>query len=231
MIKKARFILTFISVVLITTIVLLQMNNKAFASEGISFDKFNFPDAKFREIIQDIYPAYTKDGILTLDEISKILSLDVSESEITDLTGIEYFVNLKYLNASVNNLTKLDLSKNVELKTIEASNNQLLEIIELPKDIENIYINFNYNLKNFDISKYEKLKNFYGADVKLNNVDLTNLTEIIALDLSNTKLSQIDVSKNIKFEYLNVSENNLVELDLKSNINLITVNVVNNKLN
>ena len=231
MIKKARFILTFICIVLIITIVLLQMNNKVFASEGISFDKFNFLDAKFREAIQDVYPAYTKDGILTSDEISKILSLDVSESGITNLTGIEYFVNLKYLNVSVNNLTELDLSKNIQLKTIEASNNQLLESIELPKDIENIYINFNYNLKGFDISKYEKLKNFYGADVRLENVDLTNLTEIIALDLSNTNLSQIDVSKNIKLEYLNVSENNLVELDLRNNINLITVDVVNNKLN
>ena len=229
--KKAKFILTTISIFLLLMVLQIQMPKDVFASEGVSFDKFNFPDAKFREAIQMAYPSYTKDGVLYLDEISKIISLDVSESGITDLTGIENFISLEYLNISVNNLKKLDLSKNVMLNTIEASNNQLLESIELPKDIENIYINFNYSLKDFDISKYEKIKNFYGADVKLNNVDLTNLSELIALDLSNTNLSQIDVSKNLKLEYLNVSENNLIELDLRTNINLITVDVVNNKLN
>ena len=229
--KKAKFILTGICIFLLLIVLQTQIPNAVFASEGVSFDKFNFPDAKFREAIQMAYPNYTKDGVLSLDEISKITSLDVSESGITDLTGIEHFISLEYLNVSVNNLKKLDLSKNTLLNTIEASNNQLLESIELPKDIENIYINFNYSLKDFDISKFEKLKNFYGADVKLNNVDLTNLLELIALDLSNTNLSQIDVSKNLKLEYLNVSENNLIELDLRTNINLITVDVVNNKLN
>ena len=228
--KKAKFILTTISIFLLLIVLQIQMPNAVFASEEVSFDKFNFPDANFREAIQMAYPNYTKDGVLSLDEISKIVSLDVSESGITDLTGIEHFTSLKYLNVSVNNLKKLDLSKNVLLNTIEASNNQLLESIELPKDIENIYLNFNYNLKNFDISNFEKLKNFYGADVKLNNVDLTNSGELIALDLSNTNLSQIDVSKNLKLEYLNVSENNLVELDLKNNINLLTVDATNNKL-
>lgn len=229
MIKKAKFILTTISIFLL--LMILQMPKTVFASEGVSFNKFNFPDAKFREAIEMAYPNYTKDGILSLDEISKIISLDVSENGITDLTGIEHFISLKYLNVSVNNLKKLDLSKNVLLNTIEASNNQLLESIELPKNIENIYINFNYNLKGFNISIFEKLKNFYGADVKLDNVDLTNLTNLIALDVSNTNLNQIDVSKNIKLEYLNVSENNLVELNIRNNINLVTVDAVNNKLN
>lgn len=228
--KKAKFILTTICIFVLLMLLQIQMPNTVFASEGVSFDKFNFPDAKFREAIQMAYPNYTKDGVLSLDEIFKIVSLDVSESGITDLIGIEHFTSLEYLNVSVNNLKKLDLSKNISLDTIEASNNQLLESIELPKDIENIYINFNYNLKNFDISKFEKLKNFYGADVKLNNVDLTNLAELIALDLSNTNLSKIDVSKNLKLEYLNVSENNLVELDLRNNIKLNTVDATNNKL-
>lgn len=229
--KKAKLILTGICMFLLIMLLQIQIPNGVFANEGVSFDEFNFPDAKLREAIHIAYPNYTKDNYLSLDEISKIISLDVSESGITDLTGIEHFISLEYLNISVNNLAKLDLSKNILLDTIEASNNQLLESIELPKDIENIYINFNYSLKGVDISKYENLKNFYGADVKLDNIDLTNSAELIALDLSNTNLSQIDVSKNIKLEYLNVSENNLVELDLRSNTNLITVDATNNKIN
>ena len=110
--KKAKFILTTISIFLLLMVLQIQITKDVFASEGVSFDKFNFPDAKFREAIQMTYPSYTKDGVLSLDEISKIISLDVSESGITDLTGIEHFISLEYLNISVNNLKKLDLSKN-----------------------------------------------------------------------------------------------------------------------
>ena len=90
--KKAKFILTIICMFLL--IAILQMPNEVFASGNVSFDEFNFPDANFREAIQVAYPEYTKDGQLTLEEISKIISLDVSESGITNLTGIEHYCTI-----------------------------------------------------------------------------------------------------------------------------------------
>lgn len=226
--KKAKFILSSLCVLLM--LMFIQMPKLVSASTGLEFNEFNFPDANFRKAIKQSFPEYTKDNFLTTEEISNIYSLDVSTEGIKSLKGIEYFINLKYLNISVNNIEELDLSKNENLKSLEASNNQLLKKIILPKNIENVYINFNSKLQNFDISNYEKLKTFYAADVNLGSVELISLKDLVALDLSNTNLKEIDVSQNLKLEYLNISDNSLTKLDVRNNSNLITLTVINNNL-
>lgn len=226
--KKAKFILSSLCVLLM--LMFIQMPKLVSASTGLEFNEFNFPDANFRKAIKQSFPEYTKDNFLTTEEISNIYSLDVSTEGIKSLKGIEYFINLKYLNISVNNIEELDLSKNENLKSLEASNNQLLKKLILPKDIENVYINFNSKLQNFDISNYEKLKIFYAADVNLGSVELISLKDLVALDLSNTNLKEIDVSQNLKLEYLNISDNSFTELDVRNNSNLITLTVINNNL-
>ena len=49
--------------------------------------------------------------------------IDVYDMEIADLTGIEYFTELKYLDCAGNHLTCLDLSRNTELAELDAENN------------------------------------------------------------------------------------------------------------
>lgn len=123
--KKAKFILSSLCVLLL--LMFIQIPNTVNASTGLEFNEFNFPDNNFRRAIKESFPEYTKDDFLTTEEISNIYSLDVSEEGIKNLKGIEYFINLKYLNISVNNIEELDLSKNENLKSLEASNNQLLK--------------------------------------------------------------------------------------------------------
>ena len=229
--KKAKFIFTIISVVLL--LIMLQVPSIVFATDanGISLDEFNFPDENFRIILKEKFSEITKDNILTNEEIQKIQALDVSENIIKDLSGIEYFTNLKYLNVSVNKINALDLSNNINLVTIDASNNQSLTSIKLPKNIVNVYLNFNYNLKTLDISEHRNIKILYAADVAINNINVSDLNNLVALDLENTGLNTIDLANNIDLEYLNLSNNNLKEINLSNNINLITLNLINNKLN
>lgn len=229
--KKAKFIFTIISVVLL--LIMLQVPSIVFATDAneISLDEFNFPDENFRIILKEKFSEITKDNILTNEEIQKIQALDVSENIIKDLSGIEYFTNLKYLNVSVNKINALDLSNNINLVTIDASNNQSLTSIKLPKNIVNVYLNFNYNLKTLDISEHRNIKILYAADVAINNINVSDLNNLVALDLENTGLNTIDLANNIDLEYLNLSNNNLKEINLSNNINLITLNLINNKLN
>ena len=49
--------------------------------------------------------------------------IDVYDMEIADLTGIEYFTELKYLDCAGNHLTSLDLSRNTKLAELDAENN------------------------------------------------------------------------------------------------------------
>ena len=89
---------------LMITIILLMIC--AFALADVKIDKKNFPDQKFRSIVQkrDI----DKNGKLDKKEIKEIVSLSISNMGITNLKGIEYFTNLKILKCSENKLKKLD---------------------------------------------------------------------------------------------------------------------------
>ncbi len=73
------------------------------------------PDDKFDQALFDLgYDTTLDDSVLTAN-ISGVTSLDVSNKEISDLTGIEAFTALTYLNCNSNKLTSLDVSANTAL--------------------------------------------------------------------------------------------------------------------
>ena len=57
----------------------------------------NFPDANFRNYVSETIDK-NNDGYLTCDEIQDAKYIDVSNKDISDLTGIEYFTELEKLN-------------------------------------------------------------------------------------------------------------------------------------
>lgn len=83
----------------------------------------SFTDEKFLDIIRDL--VNKPNGVVYLSDVKNIKELDVSNSNITSLAGIEYFASLEQLNCSHNKLTELDLAKNINLKTIDVSCNEL----------------------------------------------------------------------------------------------------------
>lgn len=226
--KKIK--LSILIIVALALCILFFKPNISLASNQIMIDNNNFPDEKFRNVLKDTFSDYLQDNILTQDEIEKITSLDISFQGISNLKGIEFLTELKYLNAEANNIEILDLSNNINLKTLELSNNQLLKSLELPQSIENIYLNFNTKLNKVDLSSLSNLKLLYAVDVPLNSLDVRGLTKLISLNIENTNIKEIDLSNNLNLEYLNVANNNIQELDIRSNINLVTLDLVNNKL-
>lgn len=72
----------------------------AAAQAQVLINGTNFPDANFREYIE--YSDYNKDGEFSAKEIETVRSINVSNRSIADLTGIEYFTALKYLDCQEN---------------------------------------------------------------------------------------------------------------------------------
>ena len=72
------------------------------------------PDNNFEQALIDLgYDDVLNDFVL-IENIADLDSLDVSEKEINDLTGIEDFAALTYLNCQTNQLTSLDVSANTD---------------------------------------------------------------------------------------------------------------------
>lgn len=143
------------------------------------------------------------DGKVQTSNIATITSLDVSSSNITDLTGIEDFVSLSQLYVMSNKLTTLDLSKNPELTIIRCD--------------------ANYTITSLNLSNNPKLNYLYCGDNKITSLDLSNLPELIELYCNSNQLSSLNLSANTKLENLYAYSNLLTALDLSKNTALINL--------
>ena len=88
----------------------------------ISVDKI--PDPKFRDYVLRHFDT-DNDGEISTAEALEVTVIDVARFGIKSLEGIQYFINLKYLNCSSNQLSTLDVSKNTALTYLYCYNNQL----------------------------------------------------------------------------------------------------------
>ena len=105
---------------------------------GISIDTANFPDTNFRNWV--LAQSYGKDGALTPSEIQNTTTMSPTGQNIADLTGIELFTELTYLDCSQNSLTSLNVSENTKLQTLQCYNNQLPYIdLSQNKSLTDVY--------------------------------------------------------------------------------------------
>ncbi|CAM1370817.1 T9SS type A sorting domain-containing protein [Tenacibaculum xiamenense] len=92
------------------------------------------PDANFKSILLNHSPVIDTngDGEIQVSEAESVTGTINAEGnsrpdneKISDLTGIEAFVNIKDLHCQENNLSSIDLSKNVLLENVFMTNNQI----------------------------------------------------------------------------------------------------------
>ena len=62
----------------------------------------NIPDNNFLNALIEKGIDWNRDGEVSIPEVEIIITLDVSDKNITDLTGIEKFVNQEYLECQNN---------------------------------------------------------------------------------------------------------------------------------
>lgn len=216
---------------------------------SLSFSQIiNFPDANFKakllqaDVTNTIASDYNGNPLkidtnnnneIEVSEALTVFSLNVSNSTISDLTGIESFTNLVYISCSYNNLTSLDVNA-LNLDSISTSHNI----------ISSCQINWTY-LHEIDLS-YNQLTSFtigastnnYHSDVNLSHNNLTNLlfeNSVVNINVSYNNLSSIQANGNIFLggtdgsHQLNFSNNNFSLLDFETpNINLFGTLIIGN---
>ena len=90
-----------------------------------------------------------------------IKSIYGSNSNLTDLIGIEKLINLTYLHCHNNELKELDISKNINLIGLYCGSNQLRKL-DLSNNIKLIDLYCGYNqLRKLDVSNNIKLIDLY----------------------------------------------------------------------
>lgn len=150
------------------------------------------------------FKEYIKYKNISFDSIE----IDIRNKDLTDLEGIENFVNLEYLNIFNNKITKIDLSKNIKLKKINCSKNKLSKIdLSNNKKLERLYIIYN-NLQHLELKNCLKLKYLNCSNNKLSKIDVSYNKNLFILNCSNNKLSSINISQNLLLYELDITYNN-----------------------
>ena len=128
--------------------------------------KINFPDPELKDAVRRKLKKHRNDSIYRSDVID-ITTLYFRNNDITDLTGLEYFTNLKTLDIEDNELTKITaLTKLTNLQTLKLNDNGLKDISALKELTSLTYLDLSDNyITNFTpLKKLTNLTTLYLDD-------------------------------------------------------------------
>ncbi len=126
------------------------------------------------------------DGMISIPEARAFRgSFDLENLQIDDFSGIEWFVNLESLDCSGNNLTELDLGKNIALQFLDCSGNRLTEL---------------------DLGKNADLRSLDCSGNQLERIYLSRLGDTNAWESFNCSNNQLD---HLFFPYFHARIQNL----------------------
>ena len=175
------------------------------------------PDDNFEQALIDLgYDDVLDDYVLT-GNINTITSLDVSDKNIADLTGIEDFENLEELDCQANGLTSLNVSQNLALKELRCGNGPA--VVDNPNQITSLDVSLNTNLEILECDGNP-----------LNTLDVSLLTNLVTLNCNRTSLTNLNVSQNTNLDSLSCGYNSLTSLDTNQNALLRFLYVISNQL-
>ena len=123
-----------------------------------------FPDDNFRKYISQNFDT-NGDGVLSEGEIAKVKKISIYNYDygLTSLDGIEVFYALESLDCEKNQLSELDVSKNVALEELDCSSNRLSKL-DVSKNAALKYLHCDSNVKLTGWPRTTKSSNTANSD-------------------------------------------------------------------
>ena len=148
----------------------------------------NIPDNNFKAKLIALGVDANGDGQIQNSEAITRFGLDVSNSNISNLTGIRSFLNLQTLNCSNNQLSTLNFSGLNALFTLNCNNNAITAINFTGVNLNSFNCGFN-QLSSLNVNNMSNLEILGCNDNALTNLDLSNMTSLLNVVCYNNLLS------------------------------------------
>jgi hypothetical protein len=188
------------------------------------------PDANFKEALISSGVDNNNDGEISYSECEAINTLNINSKFISDLKGIEAFINLDSLNCCENLLSSLDISSCTNLKYLSCYWNHLTSL-DLSKNEALRELNCSYNLlTNLDVSHCYSLTYLACQSNLLLSLDITNNHALINLACFENPIANLDLSKNFLLSVLKCGTDSLTSLDLSNNTALTLIQCGSSKI-
>jgi Leucine-rich repeat (LRR) protein len=183
--------------------------NVYFTTECYSDSIVFIPDTAFLYALIDEGVDTNGDSLISYSEAEAITSLYVVNDNISDMSGIEAFINLDSLDCSLNKLTTLDVSNNTAFTALWCGANQLtsLDVSGCTK-LEHLicYALFTggNQLTSLDVSNNTALTELWCQDNQLTSLDVSNNKALNSLICDNNQFKSLDISNNTALEKLSL---------------------------
>ncbi|SMO54786.1 Por secretion system C-terminal sorting domain-containing protein [Flavobacterium resistens] len=189
------------------------------------------PDVNFeKKLIALGIDSGATDGKVLTSKVATLTTLSISNSSITDLTGIQDFKALTYLDVTNNKLGSIDVSKNTALKQLRTSWNPI-KTLDVSKNVLLYELGcYSNDLTVLDLSANINLTNLQCSQNALTTLDVSKNTKLTVLICSSNKLQTVDTSKNPDLLSFECYQNQITSLDVSKNTNLNTFRCFSNKL-
>ncbi len=150
------------------------------------------------------------DGEIQVSEAQAIKWLDVSNSNISNISGIEAFINLEHLSCLSNQLTSINIQNLTNLVQFNCSNNQLTSL---------------------NLQSLTNLKSVWCSDNQISNLNLQGLLNLRLLNANNNQLTQINIEDLESLEILFIQNNLLTNFSAHDLTNLNSIICSYNQIN
>ena len=209
--------------------------------EGVAQPGITIPDEVFRSYIvellktEGIKSPEWDGGTIHRQDVEKITRIDIpapgsTEPKIKTLAGIEYFAALEYLSFPSQEVSAVDVSKNIKLDTLICYLNQLTAL-DVGQNTALAQLSCGGNqLTSLDVSQNTALAQLNCGGNQLTSLDISQNSALTHLSCYENQLTTLDVSQNTALTYLGCHENQLTTLDVSQNTALTDLHCNDNQL-
>ena len=195
----------------------------------------SIPDQEFLHALLEEGVDKNGDELISYPEAEATISITLSPSSISDLSGLEAFINLDTLTILMNPISSLDLSGNISLKylscigceldQLDVSHNPLLSYLDCSGGAS-----MSNALTHLDLSLSPALEILYCSENRLTSLDLSNNPALREVSCGRNLIETLDVSLNSSLSKLMVNNNLLKGMDVSNNTSLIKLITCGNQL-
>lgn len=164
------------------------------------------------------------DGEIQVSEALLIKHLNISFSYITNLEGIQSFLNLEALSCNSNQLTSLNLINGLtSLKILNCYNNQITSLnVGSLTNLKRLDCFYN-QISSLNVSGLINLSMIQCFENQLSTLNVNGLTNLETLYCSDNQLVNLNVSGLLNLKYLDCKNNQLSNLNVSGSINIINL--------
>lgn len=183
-------------------------------------------DVNYNQIKIDV----NSNNEIEINEALLVYALNISNSNINNLNGLESFNNMIDLNCSTNNITSFNFNLFPNLIYFKGNDNLITSLsINNHNTIDTILL-ANNNLTSTVVSNCSNLWELNCSNNNLTSINIANLPTLFNLNLNNNQLANVNLSNFQNLNYVYFNNNVLTTLTFNNCPNILIVNCSNNLL-